>query len=119
MVGPALRQLLLEAPGAGALAGPGVVTGTAEHAVCGDVVEVDVRLAGGHIDAFAWRAKGCPASLAVAAAAATSLPGVVVAAAATALRTRLQQLGDLGEHERHAERLVLDALRAALQRQAR
>jgi NifU-like protein involved in Fe-S cluster formation len=119
MVGPALRQLLLEAPGAGSLAGPGVLTGAAEHPVCGDVVEVDLRLAGGCIDALAWRAQGCPASLAVAAAAATSLPGVASTAVASALRQRLQQLGDLGEHERHAERLVLDAVRAALQRQTR
>ena len=113
MVSPALRELMVRAPGAGTLAGEGVHTGSAEHPVCGDLVEIDVRLAGDRIEALRWRAQGCPASHAVAAVAGESLPGTPLAQAAAVLRRALAQLGDLGPTERHAERLVLTALQHA------
>jgi NifU-like protein involved in Fe-S cluster formation len=113
MVSPRLRALLLQNEGAGALAGAGVRTGQSEHPVCGDQVEVDVRVAGGVIEALRWRARGCPATQAVAAAAAGALLGCALDAAPQALRARLAELGDLAAHERHAEAMFLRALEQA------
>lgn len=114
MAGEALRRLAIEAPGAGALEGPGVLSGTANHPVCGDQLEVTLRLQGGRIEAMRWRASACPATMAVAAAAVDAVPGVEPAALAGVIRARLAALGDLAPHERHAEQLLLRALRSAL-----
>lgn len=113
MVAAALRTVMLAAEGRGALDGEGVHTGSAEHPVCGDLVQVDVRVQDGRLVGLAWRAQGCPASTAVCAAA-TALKGERVDALPAALSARLHKLGGLAIHERHAERLFLDALRAAL-----
>jgi NifU-like protein involved in Fe-S cluster formation len=113
MVAAALRTVMLAAEGRGALEGSDVRTGSAEHPVCGDVVELDVRVQDGRLVAMAWRAKGCPASTAVCAAAA-ALQGAQVDALPATLAARLQSLGGLAVHERHAERLFLDALASAL-----
>ena len=110
---PALRRLMAAAEGAGELEGAGVVRGRAEHPVCGDVVELTVRLVAGCIEELAWRASGCPATLAVCAAAATSLAGAPLGEARARLRARLHELGGLDAHEGHAERILLDALRRA------
>ena len=99
---------------AGVLEGPGVRSGRAEHLVCGDVVELTVSIDGGVITDLRWRADGCPACVAVAASSPLAWRGIEPADAAPRLRARLQSLGGLARHERHAERLVLDALRAAL-----
>ena len=101
---------MIAAEGAGELGGEGVGSGRASHPVCGDEVAVDVRLAGEVIEDLAWRASGCPACVAVAAAAPVALRGKFATSAAALLRARLDQLGGLGAHERHAERLFLDAL---------
>lgn len=104
---------MIAAEGSGELAGAGVTTGRASHPVCGDEVAVDVRLSDGVLEELAWRARGCPACVAVAAAAGQALRGAPAGEAAPLLRQRLDQLGGLAAHERHAERLFLDALRAA------
>lgn len=123
-----LRQVMRAAPGAGTLRGddgassPGVCTGRAEHPVCGDVVELDVQLAaalGTRSDAgvlvrLAWRASGCPATMAVAAAAHGALVGQPIARAPELLRQRLQALGGLAAAEQHAQALFLSALRDAV-----
>ena len=114
MVSDALRRVMLAAEGAGELSGDDVHRGRAEHPVCGDVVQVDVRVTKGTVAELAWRATGCPACMAVAAAAPGGLRGVAVADAAVALRTRLTALGGLSAHERHAEKLLLRALESAL-----
>jgi NifU-like protein involved in Fe-S cluster formation len=116
VVSEALRAVMVAADGAGTLAGAGVRCGRAEHPICGDVVEVHVRANSGAIEALAWRASGCPACLAVAAAAPGALRGVPLPAAPARLRQRLAALGGLAPHERHAERLFLRALAQALAR---
>ncbi len=115
MVTRELRELIREAPRAGALAaadGP-FGTGRAEHGVCGDVVEIDVRITDGRIADLRWRAEGCPATLACTAAAGSALIGVAIDASGPALRAVLAARGGLGAHEHHAERIVLEALAAA------
>lgn len=114
MVAPQLRALATAAVGAGALTGADFGTGRGEHPVCGDEVEVDVRVAGGRIAALAWRARGCPATYAVAALGAEVLTGCPVGDLAARLRAGLAQRGDLGAAERHAEAMFSRALAAAL-----
>lgn len=114
MVAPQLRVLLAAAPGQGRLDGPTVGRGRAEHPLCGDLVEVDLTAVRGRIDALAWRATGCPATLAVAAVAATVLPTCPLADAAATLRAGLAVRGDLHAAERHAETMFCRALQQAL-----
>lgn len=109
----ALRSLLQRAPGAGDLAGADVRIGRAEHPVCGDEVEVSIRVQAGCITELAWRARGCPASVAVAAAAHEALRDVELSAAGAKLAAHVDALGGLGQAERHALNLVLTALAQA------
>jgi nitrogen fixation protein NifU and related proteins len=114
MVGPQLRALVSTAVGAGVLAGPDVGIGRGEHPICGDEVEVYVRVRDGCIAELRWRATGCPASTAVAAVAATAMVGAAPADAPARLRAGLAERGDLAAHERHAEAMFLRALQGAL-----
>jgi NifU-like protein involved in Fe-S cluster formation len=113
MVSERLRAVMLRAAGAGELAGDGVSRGLAEHPVCGDRVQLTVRVASGRIEDLRWQANGCPAAMAVAALAADALRGAPLADAAVLLRRALDLHGGLAAHERHAEGLVLRALAAA------
>jgi NifU-like protein involved in Fe-S cluster formation len=85
-----------------------------EHPVCGDLLEVDCRIDEGLIQDFAWRARGCPATVAVAAAARGALLGRPVSEADERMRRRLAELGGLDNAEGHALSLFLRALRNAL-----
>jgi NifU-like protein involved in Fe-S cluster formation len=114
-MGPELRAALQAADGAGDLVGNDVGTGTAEHPVCGDLLRVQVRLAAdGSLADLAWRADGCPATLAVASIARAALVGRPPAAAKERLAARLADCGGLATHERHAEGMFLRALADAL-----
>ena len=106
----ALRARAREARGAGALEGSGLRCARVEHAVCGDELEVDARIEGEHIVALAWRARGCPATLAVAGCLCEAWQGSTVAGAGARRREELQRHGGLAAHERHALNLALDAL---------
>jgi len=109
----ALREVMVLGEGAGELVGDDVHSGAAEHPVCGDVIEVDCRVAQGRILELAWRAQGCPATMAVAASASRALLGRRPQDAPGLLSQRLQQLGGLDPEELHAERLFLLALSRA------
>lgn len=122
MVGPPLRPYLAAARNT-RLAGAGTATGSGEHPVCGDLVEVDVRLAGvdpaggtgaATIAAVACRVDGCPAAVAVAALAVEFLPGIGAQEAAGRLAARLGELGGLAAHEHHAVAMVQRALAVAI-----
>ncbi|MEY4674430.1 MAG: NifU-like terminal domain [Planctomycetota bacterium] len=114
MAGEALRKLAIAAPGAGELTGPDVCCGSASHPVCGDQLEVTVRMAAGRVEAMRWRASACPATLAVAAASVDAVVGADATTLAAVVRARLASLGDLAPHERHAEQLLLRAMRSAM-----
>lgn len=113
MVAAALRLLLGRNERVGECAGAGVRSGVAEHPVCGDQVQLSVRLEAGRLLDVRWRAAGCPASMAVAALAADVLVGVAIGDAASTLRTAVAAHGGLAAAERHAEALVLRALAQA------
>ena len=115
MVADALREVMLAADGAGELAGDAVTTGAAEHPICGDVLELDCRVAEGRLVDLAWRATGCPATVAVAAAA-FALRGQPIAKVEASLRSRLHALGGLHPTESHALALFLRAFDQAVGR---
>jgi NifU-like protein involved in Fe-S cluster formation len=118
VVTPQLRALATKAEGAGRLdancsGAQRIATGRGEHPVCGDEVEVDLLLEGDRIVDLRWRAHGCPATYAVAAAAHRAMSGVAIADAPSILRQALAQLGDLAPTERHAEAMFCRAMAAA------
>ena len=106
MVSDALRQVMLRAPGMGSLDGDGVATASAEHPVCGDELEFDCRIRDGRVLELAWRASACPATMAVAAAAAEAVVDLPVTDCADAVARRVQDLGGLARTERHALELA-------------
>lgn len=110
----ALRRVMLAAKGCGELTGEGVAGGRAEHPICGDVVELQVRLLEGRVAEVAWRARGCVACMAVTAAAWQVLPGGAPGEARLRLKEHLDRLGGLQPYERHAENLVLRAFGQAV-----
>ena len=113
MVTQALREVMLAADGAGRLTGDGVSTGSAEHPVCGDRIELDCRIEADTFVEIAWRAEGCPATMAVVAAAPAAWTGQPIAVAEDRLRQRLHALGGLAKTEAHALSMLLRALREA------
>ena len=115
MVADALREVMLAADGAGELSGDAVTTGTAEHPICGDVLELDCRVTDGRLVDLAWRATGCPATTAVAAAA-FAVRGQPIDQVEASLRQRLHALGGLHKTESHALALFLRAFDRAVGR---
>ncbi|MFO1030039.1 MAG: iron-sulfur cluster assembly scaffold protein [Planctomycetota bacterium] len=114
MVAESLRERARRGTGAGDCEGPDVVRGSAEHPVCGDRVELSLRVRDGVVQELRWRAAGCPAVFAVAALAAEALVAVPTARVADVLHEALAGHGGLASHERHAEAMVGRALRSAL-----
>ena len=118
MVADGLRAVLERGDGSGDLEGDGVAIGSAEHPVCGDHVQLGVRcdVVDGTrvVRAVRWRARGCPASMAVAALCAKVLSDVPVATVDEVVRSAIASHGGLARHERHAEAIALRALHDAL-----
>ncbi len=113
MVTKALREVMIAADGVGRLTGDDVSTGSAEHPVCGDVIELDCRIVEGTVRELAWRAEGCPATMAVAAAAPAAWTDQPLVLAEERMRQRLHELGGLSSTEFHALGVLLRALREA------
>ncbi|MCA8974614.1 MAG: iron-sulfur cluster assembly scaffold protein [Planctomycetes bacterium] len=113
MVGPRLREVMLEARFAGELEGADVRRGEAEHPVCGDRVQLSLRVAGGRILDLRWLAAGCPAAMAVTALAARVLIDSPTFSIAAVIEQAIADHGGLQPHELHAKKLVLRALAAA------
>ena len=114
MVTSSLRAVLERGYGAGELTGDDVVSGSAEHPICGDRVQLSVQMAPGLVRAVRWRASGCPASMAIAALAAEVLLDVAVLDLDATLRQAIGKHGGLARHEHHAESMVLRALHEAI-----
>jgi len=112
MVGAGLRALLLRGDGVGELEGGAL--GCAEHPVCGDRMELSVRVQGGRVQAVRWRASGCPASMAMAALCSEVLVDVPVDAVEQVLVEGVAARGGLQRHEQHAQKMALRALADAL-----
>ena len=89
-------------------------TGCASDPACGDEMELDLRVRAGRIEAACFRVRGCTGAIAVGSALVTLLPGRE-ARADVVVREQLEaELGAVPTTKRHALRLALNTLRAAL-----
>jgi nitrogen fixation NifU-like protein len=95
---------------------PGATTTVqVENPVCGDVLELALRLEKGAIAAAAFRARGCVASVACASKLTELLIGKsVVEAQDMKPQALADSLGGLPDGSSHAAHLAVDALTAAL-----
>lgn len=114
MVQGRLREVLERGAGVGVFDEPDARVGRAEHPVCGDRVQLSVRLTGDRVLGVRWQAAGCPASMALAALAAEALVDVAVDELDATLRAAIAAHGGLARAEHHAEAMVLRALHAAV-----
>lgn len=86
-----------------------------ENPVCGDVVRLSAKVAGGKIIDIKFKAKGCVPAMACAAALAETLRGRTLEEAAAFRREELITLvGGLPEASAHASQLAMDALATLL-----
>ena len=100
--------------GAGALPDADAL-GRAENPVCGDVLELGLRVAGGVIVEARFRAQGCVPLIACGSRLTDMARGLTLAeAAALAPRVLADSLGGLPAGSAHAAQLAVEALRAAV-----
>ena len=86
-----------------------------DNPACGDIMQLSLRLAAGHIAEARYRTKGCVASIACGSALTEMLIGLTPAEAAALRREALvEAVGGLPNESIHASHLAVDALRAAL-----
>ncbi len=109
-----VQELLAGLEGRGTLAGC-THRGRADNPVCGDVVEFELALQDGRIAGCSFRAEGCPAAVASAAAVRQLVLGKTSAEAARLSPAQLLEfLQGLPSHKLHGVDVALDALRTAL-----
>lgn len=106
----------LSAPvGAGEMDAPDAV-GESGSRSCGDVVRIQLRIAGGRIREARFLAFGCPSATAAASAACARLAGATMDQALLLSTEALNaDLGGLDAHRRHGPELVSDAVARALE----
>jgi nitrogen fixation NifU-like protein len=86
-----------------------------ENPVCGDVLELSLRLEDDRVVDIRFRAKACVPSMACASAATQLAKGKTIAAArAITMEDVLQEVGGVPEASSHAGSLAMDALRTVL-----
>ena len=86
-----------------------------ENPVCGDILKLTLKLAGGRIEEIRFLAKGCVSSMACGSALTELTRGRTVAEARKLGREQLVgKIGGLPPASSHASHLALDALAAAL-----
>lgn len=109
-----VRKLVAELPNAGPL--PGAThSAQAENPVCGDVVSLELKVADSTIKDCRYRASGCPAAIAAAAAVSLLCRGMTLQ---EGLQLEPRQvvgfLDGLPSHKLHGPELAVAALRRAL-----
>ena len=86
-----------------------------DNPMCGDMLEVSLRLEDGVIAEVRFRAKGCVPTIACASRLTEMVQGLTVAAALAIRRDAIiESLGGLPPASHHAAQLAVDALRASL-----
>ena len=87
-----------------------------ENPVCGDILELSVRLDSGRISEIRFRAKGCVPAMACGSLITEMAAGKTLAEASAVQREAItREIGGLPEASGHAAQLAVDALRALLQ----
>ncbi|MFB3917693.1 MAG: iron-sulfur cluster assembly scaffold protein [Terriglobales bacterium] len=90
-----------------------------ENPVCGDILELAMKIDAGKIADAKFRARGCVAAIACAAQLAEMIQNCTLAEARSLQREQLiQALNGLPDASMHASHLALDALAAALKKLA-
>jgi nitrogen fixation protein NifU and related proteins len=86
-----------------------------EHPVCGDIMQLAVKLAGGRIDQVRFKTRGCVASIAAGSCLTEMIQGKSVAEARAFHRDQLMEaLGGLPNASAHATHLAMDVLAQVL-----
>jgi nitrogen fixation NifU-like protein len=86
-----------------------------ENPACGDIMQLTLKLADGHIAEARYRTRGCVASIACGSAMTEIILGLMPAQAAELQREAIvAAVGGLPNESMHASHLALDALKAAL-----
>ena len=86
-----------------------------EHPICGDIMSLAVKLAGGRIDQVRFRTRGCVASIAAGSCLTEMIQGKSPVEAASLQREQLlQALGGLPNASVHATHLAMDVLARVL-----
>jgi nitrogen fixation NifU-like protein len=87
-----------------------------DNPMCGDMLEVSLRLEDGVIAEVRFRAKGCVPSIACASRLTEMVQGLTVADALAIRRDAIiESLGGLPAASQHAAQLAVDALREAIE----
>ena len=86
-----------------------------ENPACGDVIALQLKVAGGRITEVRYRAKGCVPAIGCGSALAESLIGRTIAQAQSLTREEIVvAVGGVPPASEHATHLAIDVLRAAL-----
>lgn len=86
-----------------------------EHPVCGDIMNLAVKLSGDRIDKVRFRTRGCVASIAAGSCLTELIMGKSLAEAGALKREQLvEALGGLPNASVHASHLAMDALTQVL-----
>ncbi|HET8892460.1 MAG TPA: iron-sulfur cluster assembly scaffold protein [Candidatus Angelobacter sp.] len=88
-----------------------------EHPVCGDIMNLAVKVAGGRIDQVRYRTRGCVASIAAGSCLTELIQGKSLAEASALQREQLlEALGGLPNASVHATHLAIDVLAQVLKK---
>ncbi len=86
-----------------------------EHPVCGDIMKLAIKLAGGQIDQVRFKTRGCVASIAAGSCLTEMIAGKSLAEARALHRDQLvEALGGLENASIHASHLAMDVLAQVL-----
>jgi nitrogen fixation NifU-like protein len=90
-------------------------TAQVENPACGDILQLSVKVAEGHISEIGFLAKGCVPAMACGSALTELVSGITLEAARGLRREEIvQAVGGLPEASAHASHLAMDALAAVL-----
>jgi nitrogen fixation NifU-like protein len=88
-----------------------------ENPVCGDILELSIRVVDGHIAEARFRAKGCVPAMACGSLITEMVAGKTVQEAGAIRKDEVvKEIGGLPEASGHAAQLAVDAVRAALKK---
>jgi nitrogen fixation NifU-like protein len=88
---------------------------TTANPVCGDRMRVQIRVAGGRVEAVRWQTRGCPPAIATSSFASEMVTGWPLEDVEALTRERIAEaIGGLPKDKVHCSVLAADALKAAV-----
>ena len=114
MYSDCVRRLVAELPNSGFLEGA-THHARVENPVCGDVVELFLRIEEGQVQSCRFRASGCPAAIAASAAVTILSEDMPVQSCLKiGVEDVLNYLGGLPTHKKHGAELAVEVLKRSL-----